>query len=114
MSFYTGWLRYLLVFAIAWMVFALVNDLNKLVIWNLVIVVVWGGLFVAVWDRKSSELAYMWGTRQFDITELPSAKYITKHKKKKTKFFYNPLTGEEEPLIPKWVHALRVAISWVI
>eukprot|EP01062_Namystynia_karyoxenos_P039158 TRINITY_DN28476_c3_g1_i1.p1 TRINITY_DN28476_c3_g1~~TRINITY_DN28476_c3_g1_i1.p1 ORF type:complete len:2480 (+),score=830.91 TRINITY_DN28476_c3_g1_i1:106-7440(+) len=97
---------------------------NRYTPWYTVAVVCWAEVLLASWSRKASELALLWGVRDYELLELPRPEFmrltqqqhlgtqwkalrITTHKHPLS----YPLTNREEPFVPPLYHFLLLIKS---
>lgn len=72
---------------------------NEIVPWNAVVVTLWGSLMLEGLKRKSTELAYVWGTYQLRELEEPRDEYL-RHGLQ-YEWALHPVTGLCEPVVPR-------------
>jgi len=65
--------------------------------------ILWVTVFLEVWKRKCSELAYGWGTVDMPKWEEPRSNY-------QGVISVDPVTGRYQPKYPYWITFVRV--SW--
>lgn len=61
---------------------------------------VWGAVFLQVWQRKESTLAFKWGVANSSSLETPRPQFVPE------KTVTDPITGEQKGYYPKWKRAL--------
>eukprot|EP01060_Flectonema_neradi_P039778 TRINITY_DN8894_c0_g1_i2.p1 TRINITY_DN8894_c0_g1~~TRINITY_DN8894_c0_g1_i2.p1 ORF type:complete len:3828 (+),score=464.01 TRINITY_DN8894_c0_g1_i2:1141-11484(+) len=85
---------------------------EKYVVWNAVVVTIWAARFRECWRRKASELASIWGVRNIESWESPSAAFLKRNSQKPTK--PNPITGAMEPVFSEYQRSFRYLISVIV
>lgn len=63
--------------------------------------VIWMAVFLEIWKRKGSAMAYKWGTLSLATIELPRPDYYGKLGR-------DPITGKMTPQYPQWKTMMQV------
>eukprot|EP01062_Namystynia_karyoxenos_P003142 TRINITY_DN11107_c0_g1_i1.p1 TRINITY_DN11107_c0_g1~~TRINITY_DN11107_c0_g1_i1.p1 ORF type:complete len:3742 (+),score=1181.92 TRINITY_DN11107_c0_g1_i1:95-11320(+) len=85
---------------------------NEVTLANGAFVIAWAQIFLLRWKRKSSELASLFGTRDYEKTLDPSEKFLLDNADREKRF--NPITGRLEPDFRE-VHRLpRQVATWTV
>ena len=113
-SFYLAWLVPLIITGSAFTFVQLyVGEVdNEYTLVNGVFTTVWAAFFTQRWKRKSSEFAFLFGTREYERLAIPSSVFLQSNKLRKT--VVHPVTGLLEPDYNFWDRLPRMFASHFI
>eukprot|EP01062_Namystynia_karyoxenos_P003144 TRINITY_DN11107_c0_g2_i2.p1 TRINITY_DN11107_c0_g2~~TRINITY_DN11107_c0_g2_i2.p1 ORF type:complete len:2109 (+),score=724.13 TRINITY_DN11107_c0_g2_i2:5893-12219(+) len=85
---------------------------NPITMANAIIVIFWAQVFINRWERKQSELATLFGTRDCEHTGSPSEAFIEWGRRNRTPLFRHPVTGRMEPKFGAKERFPRLCATW--
>ena len=111
--FYSAFLLPLILSGIFFTIFQAVSGVdNSVTLVNGVVVIAWASIFTQRWRRKSSEFAYIFGTRDHENLSIPSSVFMMNSEKRPT--WIHPVSGMLEPKFGYWERLPRRILTGVL